>query len=135
MSLVKEFKEFISRGNVVDMAVGVIIGGAFTSIVTSLTNDILTPFISFLTGKINISKLAITITDNLTIPYGMFLQTVINFLLTAIAVFVFAKIMNSFRAKMEARKESHEEEEEVIPELTSEEKLLTEIRDLLKNRE
>lgn len=131
MSVIKEFKDFISRGNVVDMAVGVIIGGAFTSIATSLTNDILTPFISFFTGKIDISKLAFTITDELIIPYGKFLQTVINFLLTAIAVFIFVKIINSVRSTMEFHSDKEEEDEE-SPEPSAEEKLLTEIRDLLK---
>lgn len=101
MPIIKEFKEFISRGNVVDMAVGVVIGGSFNSIVTSFTTSILTPLISCLTGKVNIQVLSIIISDGLIIPYGEFLQSVINFLLTAAVLFAFIKIINSVRGKME----------------------------------
>ena len=134
MSVIKEFKEFISRGNVIDLAVGVVIGGAFTAIVTSLTNDILMPVISVITGKINIASLAAEITEDLVIPYGMFLQAVINFLLTAIAVFVLVKAINSFKKKMEALKKEEIKEEAAAKEPSAEEKLLTEIRDLLKEK-
>ena len=134
MSVIKEFKEFISRGNVIDLAVGVVIGGAFTAIVTSLTNDILMPVISVITGKINIASLAAEITEDLVIPYGMFLQAVINFLLTAIAVFVLVKAINIFKKKMEALKKEEIKEEAAAKEPSAEEKLLTEIRDLLKEK-
>lgn len=135
MSVIKEFKEFISRGNVVDMAVGVVVGGAFTKIVTAFTTYILTPVISCLTGKVDISNLSLIVSPELIIPYGMFLQSVVDFLLTAAAVFVFVKAVNSFRTKMEKLHAQHDteeqppEEEEQKP--TSEE-LLAEIRDLLK---
>lgn len=135
MSILKEFKEFISRGSVVDMAVGVVIGGAFTNIATSLTKDILTPCIGYLTGKFDISKLALTVNENLTISYGMFLQSVINFLITAAAVFILVKAINSFRRQMELlSKKAEEPPKEEEPKLSNEEILLTEIRDLLKNK-
>ena len=134
MSVIKEFKEFISRGNVVDMAVGVVIGGAFTSIVTSLNKDILTPCISLLTGKVDFSNLELVINDSLKITYGMFIQAVINFLLTAVAVFTLIKVISVVRTNMEklAKKEEEKVEEEKAPEPSAEEILLTEIRDLLK---
>lgn len=135
MSLIKEFKEFISRGNVIDLAVGVVIGGAFTSIVTSLTKDILTPCISFITGKVDISKLQFVVNENLTIPYGLFLQSIINFLITAIAVFAIIKVINSVRTSIEKMHKVEEEvAEEIVEEISAEEKLLTEIRDLLKEK-
>ena len=135
MSVIKEFKDFISRGNVIDMAVGVVIGGAFTSIVTSLNKDILTPCISLLTGKVDFSNLEFVVNDSLKITYGMFIQAIINFLLTAIAVFALIKVIAVIRTNMEklSKKEVEEVvEEEVVPEISAEEKLLTEIRDLLK---
>ena len=136
MTVIKEFKEFISRGNVIDMAVGVVIGSAFTSIVTSLNRDILTPFISFITGKVNISSLEFVVNDDLKFSYGMFLQSVINFLLTAIAVFILVKSINVIRKKMEALAHKKAEAEAAVkPKLTVEQELLTEIRDLLKDRD
>ena len=135
MSVIKEFKEFISRGNVVDMAVGVVVGSAFTNIVNSLATDILTPCISFIIGKIDISSLSIEVNENLIIPYGSFLQSIVNVLLTAVAIFMIVKVINSVRDRMErlAKKDDAEEEAaESEPELSNEEQLLTEIRDLLK---
>lgn len=133
MPIIKEFKEFISRGNVVDMAVGVVIGGSFNSIVTSFTTSILTPLISCLTGKVNIQVLSIIISDGLIIPYGEFLQSVINFLLTAAVLFAFIKIINSVRGKMEKlygeTKTAPLAEDAKQP---TQEELLAEIRDLLK---
>lgn len=136
MSIFKEFKEFISRGNVIDMAVGVVIGSAFSNIATSLTKDILTPCIGYLTGKFDISKLALNINENLVISYGMFLQSIINFLITAAAIFILVKIINSFRKRMElfSRKPIEEEKEKNVEEPTKEELLLTEIRDILKEK-
>lgn len=133
MSIIKEFKEFISRGNVVDMAVGVVVGGSFNSIVTSFTKSILTPVISCLTGRVNIEALSVKISEELVIPYGEFLQSVINFLLTAAVLFAFIKVINSVRGRMEKLyKEEEEEQTEEEKKPTSEE-LLGEIRDLLKS--
>lgn len=119
-----EFKEFISKGNVIDLAVGVIIGGAFGKIVTSVVNDILMPLIGIVIGGINFTGLTIRIKDA-TIYYGMFLQNVIDFLIVALCIFVFIKFINRFNKKEEAK-----EEVKVDPQI----ELLTEIRDLLKKQ-
>ena len=136
MSVIKEFKEFISRGNVVDMAVGLVIGSAFTGIVNSLVKDVLTPLISIITGKFDISKLAWVINENLSIGYGAFIQNIINFFITAVGVFIMIKIINTLRKRMEAMAKKKEEEakEEAPPEPSKEELLLAEIRDLLKEK-
>ena len=123
-----EFKKFISKGNVIDLAVGVIMGSAFTKIVTSLVENIIMPFISVIVGKVNISELAVTVTDELTIPYGLFLQAIIDFLLIAICVFAIVKAINKTKEKFEKK----EAEEAAPPAPSKEEELLTEIRDLLK---
>ena len=128
MKTMDEFKKFISRGNVVDLAVGVIMGSAFTKIVTSLVENIITPILSTITGKVNIADLAVTVTDELVIPYGQFLQAIIDFLLIAISVFAMVKAINKIKDKFEKK----EEEEAAPPEPSKEEVLLTEIRDLLK---
>lgn len=130
MKVLDEFKEFISRGNVMDMAVGVVIGGAFTSIVNSLVANIITPVISVILGKINIADLAVKVTDELTIPYGAFLQSIIDFLLISLAVFCMVKVVNKIKSRFE--KEKEEIAEVATP--SNEEVLLTEIRDLLKNK-
>lgn len=123
-----EFKTFISRGNVVDMAVGVIVGGAFTAIVNSLVNDMLMPFIGMILAGVNFSNLGFTIPwgNNPYINVGGFIQAIITFLLTALCVFILVKFLNSFHKKKEEPKPA----EPVIPDDI---KLLTEIRDLLKN--
>lgn len=124
--LMTEFKEFISRGNVIDLAVGVIIGGAFTTIVNSLVNDIIMPLISVLLGTVNFTSLIVTV-GTAVIPYGNFIQAVVNFLLTAVAVFTMIKIINSLHRKQEkqpAPEAPNEPAEEVL--------LLREIRDSLK---
>ena len=132
MGFFKEFKKFALRGNVLDMAVGVIIGGAFGKIVTSLVNDVLLPVIGIATGKIDISKLAITIkegaegVDPVVVKYGMFLQNIIDFIIICLCIFVMIKLMNSVVKK--------EEEAKPAPGPSNEEVLLTEIRDLLKNK-
>lgn len=104
-ALIKEFKEFISRGNVMDMAVGVIIGGAFTAIVNSLVNDLLMPLLSILTGGFDFSALCIALgegEDAATLNYGSFISAVINFLLIALVIFVIIKAINTvFRKKKE----------------------------------
>lgn len=121
MKLVKEFKEFITRGNVVDMAVGIIIGSAFTAIVTSLVNDVVMPFIGWIIGGKDFTEYAVQLGDA-TIAYGNFIQAIINFLLIALVVFLIVKAINSVRKK--------KEEEPAEP--SDEVKLLTEIRDSLK---
>lgn len=132
MGFFKEFKKFALRGNVLDMAVGVIIGGAFGKIVTSLVNDVLLPVIGIATGKIDISKLAITVkegsegVDPVIVKYGMFLQNIIDFIIICLCIFVMIKLMNSVVKK--------EEEAKPAPGPSNEEVLLTEIRDLLKNK-
>ena len=126
MSFLKEFKEFAMRGNVMDMAVGVIIGGAFGKIVSSLVDDIMMPIIGVLTGGINFSKISLMVGDA-EVKYGMFIQNIIDFLIIAICIFVMIKAMNSLSTK--------KKEEAAAPaEPSNEEKLLTEIRDLLKNK-
>ena len=123
----QEFKSFIARGNVIDLAVGVIIGGAFGKIVTSIVNDILMPIIGVIIGGIDFSNLSIQFKDA-TINYGMFLQNVIDFLIVAFCIFVFVKILSKFNKKEEVKEEKVEvkKEEQVI--------LLEEIRDLLKEK-
>lgn len=128
MKTIDEFKKFISRGNVVDLAVGVIMGSAFTKIVTSLVENIITPLISVITGKVNIADLSAKVTEELVIPYGQFLQAIIDFLLIAVSVFAIVKMINKIREKFEKK----EEQEAAPPAPSNEEVLLTEIRDLLK---
>lgn len=121
-----EFKQFIARGNVMDMAVGVIIGGAFSAITTSLINDIIMPLLGIFTGSISFAEMAVEV-NGAVIGYGNFIQAVLNFLVMAFVVFCLVKAMNSFHRKKEAPAEPAPE-----PEPSNEEKLLTEIRDLLK---
>lgn len=133
-----EFKEFAMRGNVVDMAVGVIVGGAFGKIVTSLVNDIIMPPIGFLLGGVNFKDLSIKLGEKLsedgktmeavTLNYGNFIQQTVDFLIIAFCVFLLVK------AVMKITKKNEEEPAPAKPEPTAEEKLLTEIRDLLKNK-
>ncbi|MBR5407134.1 MAG: large conductance mechanosensitive channel protein MscL [Lachnospiraceae bacterium] len=104
-SFIKEFKEFISKGNVMDMAVGVIIGGAFTAIVTSLVDDIIMPLISLLTGGFDFSNLSIALGSGegaATFNYGAFITAIINFLLIAIVIFSIIKAINKFNKKKDA---------------------------------
>lgn len=120
----KEFKEFISKGNVMDMAIGVIIGAAFGAIVTSLTNNILMPLIGILIGGINFSNLVLKIGDA-TLNYGLFIQSVLDFLIIAYCAFLLTKMANRLRKKKVVVEE---------PKLSKEEQLLTEIRDLMKKK-
>ena len=122
--LLKEFKEFISKGNVLDLAVGVVIGGAFSSIVTSLVNDIIMPLVGIIIGGINFKGLVLKVADA-EILYGSFIQNEINFLIIAACIFTFIKIINKFNRKKE-------EPKEVKPVKSSDFILLEEIRDLLK---
>ena len=121
-----EFKTFIARGNVLDMAVGVIVGGAFKTIADSLTNDILMPLLGILVGRVSFSDLVLTI-GSAEIAYGNFIQAVLNFLIMAFAVFCSVKVVNRFHRKMK--------EETPPPSPTAQEQLLAEIRDLLKERQ
>ena len=123
----KEFKEVISKGNVLDLAVGVIIGGAFGKIVTSLVDDIIMPFIGLIIGGLDFSGLSIVI-GKATIKYGMFIQNVVNFLIIAFSVFMIVKAVN----KVRRIKPEEKEEEPVVEAPSKEEALLAEIRDLLK---
>lgn len=131
MSMIKEFKEFAMRGNVVDMAVGIIIGGAFGKIVSSFVTDVIMPPIGILLGGMDFSKLAITIKEGsegvepVLLNYGVFINTVIDFLIIAFAIFMAIKAMNSLKKKQE-------EAPAAPPEPPADVKLLTEIRDLLK---
>ena len=101
-AFIKEFKEFISRGNVMDMAVGVIIGGAFTAIVTSLVNEILMPVLSLVTGGLDFTSLCIVLREGenaATLNYGAFIAAIINFLLIAFVIFLLVKMINNFSRK------------------------------------
>ncbi len=144
MGLVKEFREFAMRGNVIDLAVGVIIGGAFGKIVSSLVSDVIMPPIGLLMNGQNFSDLFVALDGNEYVSlaaaraagapvmaYGGFIQTVLDFLIIAFSIFMLIKGIN----RMQQLKKKEEEEKPVAPpEPSSEEKLLTEIRDLLKNR-
>ena len=125
----EEFKKFIARGNVMDMAVGVIIGGAFSGITTSLINDIIMPVLGIFTSSISFADLAVEI-GGAVITYGNFVQAVLNFLVMALVVFCMVRAMNSFHRKKEEAPAAPAPE----PEPSAEEKLLTEIRDLLKEQ-
>ena len=125
--ILNEFKDFAMRGNVLDMAVGVIIGAAFGKIVSSLVDNILMPLIGTVTGGIDFSKLAVTVGDA-NIGYGLFIQNIIDFIIVAFCIFLLIKGINSFKKKEE------DETPAATPEPSTEEKLLTEIRDLLKNK-
>lgn len=128
--IVNEFKEFISKGNVLDLAVGVIIGGAFQKIVTSLVNDILMPFLGLITGGHDFTNLTLKFKDA-TINIGLFIQNIIDFLLMAICIFAIVKIFNALKTNFEKKEEKKEEVQEEIKK-SNEELLLEEIRDLLK---
>jgi large conductance mechanosensitive channel len=135
---VHEFKEFIARGNVLDLAVGVIIGGAFSNITSSLTSDVIMPVVSIFLGGVDFSAMKVTLpnlfgvvsdTPN-TLNYGNFINAVLNFLIMAFVVFCIVKFFNNFHRK----KEEAPAAPPAPPEPSNEEKLLTEIRDLLKEQ-
>lgn len=137
--LLKDFKDFAMKGNVVDMAVGVIIGGAFGKIVSSLVNDIIMPVISLCTGSVKFSDLSTVlrpeevdaagkvISEAVTFNYGMFIQNIVDFLIIAFSIFMALRILLKFKKK-------EEEAPAPAPEPSKEEVLLTEIRDLLKQQ-
>jgi large conductance mechanosensitive channel len=133
MGLLKEFKTFAMRGNVLDMAVGVIIGAAFGKIVSSMVSDILMPPVGLLTGGMDFSRLSITLrqagagADAVTLRYGVFINSIIDFLIVAFCIFLLVKVVNAAQRRAE--------EAPPAPKLPSEEaRLLAEIRDLLKQR-
>lgn len=130
MAIVKELKEFMLRGNVVDMAVGVVIGGAFGKIVTSLVNDVIMPPIGYMLNGVNFKELKFVISEEVSLNYGAFIQTVFDFVIIATVIFFAIKGLNSLRKK----EVPAEPEPEKPAEPTKEEVLLTEIRDLLKNK-
>ena len=131
MSMMTEFKDFAMRGNVVDMAVGIVIGGAFGKIVSSFVADVLMPPIGLLLGGMDFSNLAVTLSaataeaEPVLLKYGVFIQTVVDFVIIAFAIFMVVKAMN-------AVKKQEEEAPPAPPEPSSEEVLLTEIRDALR---
>lgn len=133
MSIIKEFKEFAVRGNVIDMAVGIIIGAAFGKIVTSIVGDVIMPPIGLIIGGVDFSDLAFVLKEAVgdkpavTIAYGKFIQTVIDFTIVAFAIFMVVKGINKLKKKEEAKPAAPAEP-------SNEEKLLAEIRDLLKNK-
>lgn len=129
-NFIAEFKEFISRGNVVDLAVGIMIGSAFTSIVSSLVNDILMPLIGWAFGGIDFSDLKYVISHSpeASINYGMFIQNIVDFFLIALSVFIAVKIINSFRRKKEAEEPAPAEPAEDVL-------LLREIRDAIVSKQ
>ena len=130
MKLFDEFKAFVMRGNVLDMAVGVIVGGAFGKIVTSLVNDIFMPIIGMIIGNVDFSSLEIKLgepvegAEQAAIRYGAFIQEIVNFLIVALCIFMVIKVINKLQKKKE-------EAPAPAPEPTKEEVLLTEIRDAL----
>ena len=122
--VIKEFREFIAKGNVLDLAIAVVMGAAFGKIVSSLVENIITPIVGILLGGINLSSLSITV-GKAVIQYGSFIQAVIDFLIISFAIFIFMKLANSiFRKK--------EQEEEVVVEAPATEQYLKDIRDLLQ---
>ena len=133
MGMMKEFKEFAIKGNVVDMAVGIIIGAAFGKIVSSFVADVIMPPIGVLLGGVDFTNLAFTVKEAagempaVVISYGQFIQTIVDFTIVAFAIFIAVKAINSLKKK-------EEEKPEEAPEPSAEEVLLTEIRDLLKER-
>ncbi|MGH0030530.1 MAG: large-conductance mechanosensitive channel protein MscL [Myxococcota bacterium] len=133
MGMMSEFKDFAMRGNVVDMAVGIVVGGAFGKITTSFVNDVLMPPVGLLLGGVDFSDLAVTLKEKtaaaeaVTLNYGAFVNTVLDFVIIAFAIFMVVKAMNSMKKK-------EEEAPAAPPEPSKEEVLLTEIRDALRNR-
>ncbi len=133
MSMMSEFREFAMRGNVVDMAVGIVIGGAFGKIVSSFVNDILMPPLGMAIGGVDFSQLSVVLreaageAEAVTLNYGSFIQTVVDFVIIAFAIFMVIKAMNSMKKK-------EEEKPAEPPKPSAEENLLSEIRDLLKER-
>jgi len=122
--MIKEFKEFISKGNVLDLAIGVVMGTAFSGIVTSLVNDIIMPVVGLIIGGIDFTGMKVTVGDA-SIAYGNFVQNIVNFLIISLSIFLFVKLINKLTRKNEAKKEAEAKKDPQI-------ELLEEIRDELK---
>ena len=141
--VLKEFKEFINRGSVIDLAVGIIIGSAFTAIVNSLVNDIVMPVVSMIIGGFDFSALKLTIpayiegVEPATINYGSFLQAAVNFLIIGFVIFLMVRTLNKMRERAEklAKKNADKKEEEIAEVQEDQTALLKEIRDLLKKQQ
>ena len=129
MRLLKEFKEFAMKGNVVDLAVAVIIGTAFGKIVTSLVADVIMPPIGVLMGGMNFTDIKISLNETVTLNIGNFIQVVVDFAIIAVAIFILVKVMNRMKNKLEKGEKAVKKDEP-----SKEEVLLTEIRDILKNQ-
>ena len=125
--MLKEFKEFISKGNVLDLAVGVVMGSAFSGIVTSLVNDIIMPLVGLLIGGIDFSGMHATVGDA-SITYGNFIQNIVNFLIIAISIFMFIKFINRLTKKVKKEEEKEAEEEKVDPQTKLLEEILVELK-------
>lgn len=123
----KEFKEFAIKGNVIDLAVAVVIGGAFGKIVTSLVNDLIMPVVSLLTSGVNFTKMKADV-GSVSFAYGNFIQSIVDFLIVAFSIFLAVKLINKAKKKEEASAPA-------APAQPSEQQLLTEIRDLLKSQQ
>ena len=133
MGLIKEFKEFAVKGNVMDMAVGVIIGGAFGKIVSSLVDDVLMPLVGMITGNIDFTTLAYKIGEGeeaAVLKYGNFIQNTVDFIIVAFCIFMMLKGIN----KLNRKKEEAKPEEPAAPKCPTQVELLAEIRDLLKKK-
>ena len=145
-TFLKDFKAFIMRGNVMDMAVGVIIGGAFSKIVSSLVNDVIMPLLGLLVGEVSFADLkwvmkaatvdadGTVLTEAVTLNYGQFLQNIFDFLLIALCIFAAIRIVSNVTKRLKKQEEPKEKAPAPEPEPTKEELLLTEIRDLLRDR-
>ena len=143
---IEEFKDFAFKGNVMDMAVGVIIGGAFSKIVSSLVNDVIMPLLGLLVGEVSFADLkwvmkaatvdedGTVLTEAVTLNYGQFLQNIFDFLLIALCIFAAIRIVSNVTKRLKKQEEPKEEAPAPEPEPTKEELLLTEIRDLLRDR-
>jgi large conductance mechanosensitive channel len=126
MGFIKEFKEFAVKGNVIDLAVAVVLGAAFGAVVTALTESFIMPLISLIIGKDGVENLSYAVGETI-FPYGLFLQALINFILVALVLFMVIRTMNSLKRKKEVQADSPAE-----PEYTLSEKLLMEIRDNIR---
>ncbi|KIL52571.1 hypothetical protein KP77_05980 [Jeotgalibacillus alimentarius] len=123
--MLKEFREFAMRGNVLELAIAVVLGAAFGKIVTALVENIIMPIVGIILGGVNFSALALTV-GNAEVTYGIFIQAIIDFIIVAFAIFLFVKLINRFKRKEEVK------EEAAAPVVDPQTELLTEIRDLLK---
>lgn len=133
-----EFREFAMKGSMIDLAIGVIVGGAFSTVVSSLVKDVITPLLSIVIGRISISDLSAVIpgilgSKSITISYGIFLQNLLNFFIIALFIFLIIRSINRIREKLP--KLNGEEEEKTQATLTKTEELLSEIRDMMKEKQ